>query len=548
MTKGESMKKLKYILLFFVFVFTEMQCQNGALNQLNNGVDLQKQDNTKIKLAQIKQLVKNAVKHFLKVPVENACNDFVHSSVWRKGEIFVMVYNSNGDCLAHGDDIDLIYKNISEQRIYGDKPLIKELLEYKKGGTVGYMWTHAYKVSYVQSIKKNNEQYVIGAGFFPDSNEYKVKQLVESASTYFLKNGKDNTFALINNTRGPFVNGDIYVFAYDMQGVNVADGNNPVFVGQNLLDMVDVKGDYPVKKFIEVAKTKGRGWVEYFWKKEYKKAYVQKVVDPKTKKEYLLAAGYYPYVSYDAVQTFLNKAVQHLKSNGPKIAFADFSNTVGEFVQGPMAIDAYDFEGKSLADGNHPDLVGQNVIKLQDPTGKFIIKDIINIAKKFGKGVVSYMHNNTNTIAFIQVVDMPDGKFILTSKFYPDMKSQSVKSLVKQAVDYLQDHPNIDSFDKFSERSGHFYRGDLNIFVYDSKGTRLVNGINKMQIWRNFIKTTDQDGKPIVQDLIDTAVNGGGWLEYMTRNAKRRIYVQAVEKENISGDVDTFIVGSGYFP
>ena len=47
-----------------------------------------------------------------------------------------------------------------------------------------------------------------------------------------------------------------------------------------------------------------------------------------------------------------------------------------------------------------------------------------------------------------------------------------------------------------------------------AEGTRLANGIYKSQLWKNFIKATDQDGKAIVSDAITVALNGGGWTTY----------------------------------
>lgn len=51
----------------------------------------------------------------------------------------------------------------------------------------------------------------------------------------------------------------------------------------------------------------------------------------------------------------------------------------------------------------------------------------------------------------------------------------------------------------------------------------------------------------IVSDLITVAVNGGGWVEYQTRNARRKVYVKSVPKKIDGGKYKNYIVGSGYF-
>ncbi len=101
--------------------------------------------------------------------------------------------------------------------------------------------------------------------------------MVKKAVTYLKENGKDKAFAEfanIGNTQ--FHDRDLYVFVYDMNGNNVAHGNNPKMVGKNLLEMKDHDGVFIIKGFIDVAKTKGKGWVDYKWPNPVTKALEQK--------------------------------------------------------------------------------------------------------------------------------------------------------------------------------------------------------------------------------------------------------------------------------
>jgi len=111
--------------------------------------------------------------------------------------------------------------------------------------------------------------------------------LVKKAVAYLKANGKEKAFAEFNNLKGPFVDRNLYIFVYDMKGTNLAIGNGKAskMVGKNLLEMRDVDGVYLVKNFIEVANTKGKGWVDYKWPNpvttavEQKSSYVEKVDD-----------------------------------------------------------------------------------------------------------------------------------------------------------------------------------------------------------------------------------------------------------------------------
>jgi cytochrome c len=110
-----------------------------------------------------------------------------------------------------------------------------------------------------------------------------AEKMVKSAITYFKANGQEKAFAEFSNPNGKFVQGDLYVFVYDMTGKCVAHGGNPKMVGKDLIDMKDPDGKSFVKERIEIAKSKGKGWQNYKFTNpvsktiEDKTAYVEKV-------------------------------------------------------------------------------------------------------------------------------------------------------------------------------------------------------------------------------------------------------------------------------
>jgi signal transduction histidine kinase len=109
--------------------------------------------------------------------------------------------------------------------------------------------------------------------------------MVKKAGAFMKANGKDKMFAEVNNPSGPFVKGDLYVFVHDMEGNCLAHGGNPKLIGKNLLDLKDATGFNMVKGFIDTAKTKGKGWIDYKWPNkttkevENKSTYVEKYDD-----------------------------------------------------------------------------------------------------------------------------------------------------------------------------------------------------------------------------------------------------------------------------
>ena len=101
--------------------------------------------------------------------------------------------------------------------------------------------------------------------------------MVKKAIAYMKENGKEKAFAEFGNSGNTaFHDRDLYIFVYDLNGNNVAHGNNPKMVGKNLLEMKDHDGKYIIKGFIDVANTKGKGWVDYKWPNPVTKAVEQK--------------------------------------------------------------------------------------------------------------------------------------------------------------------------------------------------------------------------------------------------------------------------------
>ncbi|TAN41895.1 MAG: histidine kinase [Nitrospirae bacterium] len=112
-----------------------------------------------------------------------------------------------------------------------------------------------------------------------------AETLVKKAISFLKANGKAKAFAEFGNKQGQFVDRDLYIFVYDLNGKCLAHGQNPKMVGNDLIDMKDPDGKLFVKERVEIAKTKGKGWQNYKFtnpltkKVEEKSAYVEKYED-----------------------------------------------------------------------------------------------------------------------------------------------------------------------------------------------------------------------------------------------------------------------------
>jgi cytochrome c len=104
-----------------------------------------------------------------------------------------------------------------------------------------------------------------------------AKKMVEAAIAYIKANGQERAFAEFNNPKGKFVDRDLYIMVYDMDGTCLAHGANKDRIGKNYMDSKDDAGNYVIKPRVEMAKTKGSGWQDYVFLNP-----VSKKVEPKT--------------------------------------------------------------------------------------------------------------------------------------------------------------------------------------------------------------------------------------------------------------------------
>jgi cytochrome c len=112
-----------------------------------------------------------------------------------------------------------------------------------------------------------------------------ARKLVKQAAAYVKYQGKEKALAEISTPKGMFDKGELYVFAYDLNGVMLAHPKNPALIGQNLTNVPDTEGKLFRKEIVEKAKSQGSGWVDYVYlnpetnRQEHKTTYFQKVGD-----------------------------------------------------------------------------------------------------------------------------------------------------------------------------------------------------------------------------------------------------------------------------
>src|SRR5512136_2895664 len=124
-----------------------------------------------------------------------------------------------------------------------------------------------------------------------------AKKLVEQAVAYVKAQGEEKALKEFSKPRGKFfkeeeylfgydlkevLKDDLYVFAYDLKGVLMANPMVPKLVGKNLYNEPDSKGKLFRKEIVDLANSRGSGWVDYTYmnpvtkQEEIKITYCQK--------------------------------------------------------------------------------------------------------------------------------------------------------------------------------------------------------------------------------------------------------------------------------
>ena len=110
-----------------------------------------------------------------------------------------------------------------------------------------------------------------------------AKQMVEDALVHIKQVGPAQAFQDFMVSGGKWHKKDIYLLCIDLQGNMTCSGANKALVGKNMLDFISADGQPLIKNMVDIAKTKGSGWVEYQWphpqtgKMEAKRTYIAKI-------------------------------------------------------------------------------------------------------------------------------------------------------------------------------------------------------------------------------------------------------------------------------
>jgi len=229
-----------------------------------------------------------------------------------RDDLYIFAYDYQGDVLALPFQPELIGTNRLEIMDINGRPYIRDMAEIAANGSgfIQYVYTnpaggYAYepKLSYVTAV---DDTWWLGSGIYlaranktgaigmaPMTKE-QVRKFVESAVNFARQTDRETAIEAFQNKTGPFVEGDLYIYALDFQGNVLALPFQPERVGTSMLNVRDATGQPFTQVEIEIAR-KGGGFVYYLYPNpasnftvEPKMSYVQNVDDT-----YWIGAGTY---------------------------------------------------------------------------------------------------------------------------------------------------------------------------------------------------------------------------------------------------------------
>ncbi len=183
-----------------------------------------------------------------------------------------------------------------------------------------------------------------------------------------------------------------YLFAYDSQGLCVLDPIEAGFVGRNLSNLQDFRGQPVVSQMLDLLKNPdptAAGWFFYLWEDArhsspiWKGAYVRKAISP-SGQAYVVGSGLYRVkVEKVFVENLVADAADLLASGGKDALFAELRNPGSHFHILDLHISVIAENGDILADPAFPNLAKKrNLGDYTDGAGRNFFKGICESLSK----------------------------------------------------------------------------------------------------------------------------------------------------------------------
>eukprot|EP01012_Entosiphon_sulcatum_P009752 TRINITY_DN15579_c1_g1_i1.p4 TRINITY_DN15579_c1_g1~~TRINITY_DN15579_c1_g1_i1.p4 ORF type:complete len:152 (+),score=32.43 TRINITY_DN15579_c1_g1_i1:255-710(+) len=114
------------------------------------------------------------------------------------------------------------------------------------------------------------------------------------------------------------------------------------------------------------------------------------------------------------------EAAAYLKAKGPEEAVRAFNDPKGPFIRRDLYVFVFDGNGRYVASGANPRLVGTDASDLKDAEGKPLVREMMAATKDKPEAQVDYvwLNRQTNRVEHKHSYVVRDGNYIIGSGSY----------------------------------------------------------------------------------------------------------------------------------
>jgi signal transduction histidine kinase len=249
-----------------------------------------------------------------------------------------------------------------------------------------------------------------------------VVQMLHAAVIEIEKNGRD-AFPQFRVKNSKWFKGEMYLFIYTMDGVNIFHPVQEHLQGKNLYNLKDINGRPLIQNLIWKAGI-GGGWVHYMWTRPgefiptWKSGYVKLAVMPDGTRTFVGTGVYNIRTEKQFIIEMVEDAVSLVKEKGPG-AFDVFRDDSNPFSFRDSYIFVFKDDGTSVVDPAFPSLEGRSLLEYK------VIRYMIERIRGKDTAWVSYLRPKpgdekpTKKLAYLRAVTIGSDRYIIGSDFFP---------------------------------------------------------------------------------------------------------------------------------
>ncbi|MCP1716167.1 hypothetical protein J2T58_002042 [Methanocalculus alkaliphilus] len=290
----------------------------------------------------------------------------------------------------------------STEYTFWDRHWGQEVRKEAVWGTAG-VYGAEWRVVTTRSIGQERPDATLDLRPVPGADEIDaMRAFVDDAAAYARLHGREEAAAAFNDPEGPFVDGELYIFAYAMDGTTVALPFQQGLIGENRMAVTDRHGVRFIMDLIGMAE-RGGGSLYYIYpnpQNEFRDELKISYVTPVDETWFVGSGIYLPgraaafsQDEIDALTSRVHDARDGAMKLGREEALAAFNDQEREFAAGEAYIFAYGMDGTTLALPFQPEVIGSDRSSFRDRFGVPVLLWEIDVAARGGGFVYVTYHS-----------------------------------------------------------------------------------------------------------------------------------------------------------